>query len=228
MKAGGWCRAGLAITLFLNAAVAVHADSRAGSQQESPAPGYGELPFAAPEPGTYALPGLGRAANGRVLTSDGTTARLHDFLGDRVVLLSLIYTSCNDVNGCPLATFVMSRVRDYLQRDAELRDRVRLISLSFDPAHDTPAVMSEYAASFRRPGDDWLFLTTDSAEDLAPILEAMGQGVASMDTPHGTALAHVLRVYLIDRNRQIRNIYSVSFLHPEILISDIKTVLDTD
>jgi len=37
--------------------------------------------------------------------------------------------------------------------------------------------------------------------------------------------AHVLRVYLIDSNKRIRNIYSVSFLLPDIIVNDIKTII---
>ena len=36
---------------------------------------------------------------------------------------------------------------------------------------------------------------------------------------------HLLRVYLIDLQKQIRNIYSVSFLHPDILMNDLETLL---
>ena len=36
---------------------------------------------------------------------------------------------------------------------------------------------------------------------------------------------HLLRVYLIDRDLQVRNIYSVSFLHPDILMNDLETLL---
>ncbi|MDD1614006.1 MAG: photosynthetic protein synthase I, partial [Methylococcaceae bacterium] len=40
--------------------------------------------------------------------------------------------------------------------------------------------------------------------------------------------SHILRVYLIDKNKQLRNIYSVAFLHPDTLINDIKTLLQTE
>ena len=36
---------------------------------------------------------------------------------------------------------------------------------------------------------------------------------------------HLLRVYLIDRKLRVRNIYSVSFLHPDILMNDVETLL---
>jgi hypothetical protein len=38
-------------------------------------------------------------------------------------------------------------------------------------------------------------------------------------------LSHLLRVYLIDEQRRIRNIYNANFLHPDILVNDLLTVL---
>ena len=38
-------------------------------------------------------------------------------------------------------------------------------------------------------------------------------------------MSHLLRVYLIDQNRWIRNIYSVSFLHADTLANDIRTLI---
>ena len=39
-------------------------------------------------------------------------------------------------------------------------------------------------------------------------------------------ISHVLRVFLIDKSRQVRNIYNTSFLHAETVLSDIRTVLE--
>ena len=38
-------------------------------------------------------------------------------------------------------------------------------------------------------------------------------------------ISHILRVFLIDRDKQIRNIYSISFLHADMLLNDIRTLL---
>jgi cytochrome c peroxidase len=37
-------------------------------------------------------------------------------------------------------------------------------------------------------------------------------------------MSHILRVYLIDADKRIRNIYSPSYLHPDMLYADIRTV----
>jgi cytochrome c peroxidase len=192
------------------------------------APGYADLEFEAPLPGSYQLPPMGDAADGQVLDDEGRALALHDLMGGQVVLLSFIYTTCSDVNGCPLATHVFNRVAGKLAGSKDLAGRVRLISLSFDPDHDTPAVMRAYGAPYRHDGLDWRFLTTSDQADLEPILDGYGQWVIrDLDAdgnPIGT-ISHLLRVYLIDTERRIRNIYSVSYLHADTIESDVRTLL---
>ncbi len=193
------------------------------------APGYSALQFTAPAPGSYSLPSLGPAADGRLLDSIGRETTLHELFDGRIVVLSFIYTRCPDVNGCPLATFVLGRVQSRLTANEALNDKVRLISLSFDPANDSPDVMADYGKGFRRDAVDWRFLTAQSEEALAPVLETYDQAVIRDFDENGKpigSMSHILRVFLIDREKNIRNIYSPSFLHPDILLADILTVND--
>ncbi len=199
-----------------------------GAETQVLAPGWGPLEFAAPAPGSYALPPLNEAADGEVLTSDGSPATLYDFLGDRLVVLSFIYASCSDVNGCPLATAVLHKIESRVLQEPALADRLRLVTLSFDPARDTPEVMRRYGESLRDDGVDWRFLTTASQANLQPILDGYGQTLRRDLDDQGKdlgSISHILRVFLIDRSRRIRNVYSVSFLHGDTLIADVKTLL---
>jgi cytochrome c peroxidase len=203
--------------------------SSATDAADSPlALGYGKLPYEAPPPGSYQLPVLGVAADGAILDSDGNATRLHELMGDKVVLLSFIYSTCDDVNGCPLASSVLHRIKTRLQKQPELAAQLRLLTLSFNPAHDTPAVMKQFGQGFQEPGVDWRFLTAASEAALQPIMENYRQSIQKQRDAAGKftgTFAHVLRVFLIDRDKQIRNIYSVSFLHPDLLINDVKTLL---
>jgi len=192
------------------------------------APGYGELQYDPPAPGTYQLPPLGVAVDGKVLDASGKPASLYEVLGDKLVLMGFIYTHCSDVNGCPLASYVMKQVQAKLRADPALAGQVRLVSLSFDPELDTPGAMREYAHHFRVPEGDWVFLTTASDADLQPILDGYGQFRARYFNPDGSysgSMSHVLRVYLIDRNHAIRNIYSAGYLHADTAINDLRTLL---
>lgn len=191
------------------------------------APGYGRLDFTAPVPGTYALPPIKAAADGRVLTSNGESTTLHELYDGKIVVLSFIYSSCADENGCPLATFVLRQLKARLEQDSALTDTVKLLSLSFDPQRDTPEVMRLHEQAVPDGGTDWDYVTTASAAELNPILAAYGQSLQrepdGKDARAG-AISHVLRVYLIDGQKRIRNIYSVPFLHVDILMADIRTL----
>ena len=191
------------------------------------APGYGQLQYEPPAAGSYLLPPLGTAADGRVIDDTGKPLALYELLGDKYVLLGFIYTHCSDINGCPLATFVMKKVQDRLYQDAELGPQLRLISLSFDPEMDTPKVLRDYAGNFRREGADWHFLTTASEAQLQPILDGYGQWRQKEYDKNGDysgSMSHVLRVYLIDPQRRIRNIYSTGFLDADTVLNDLRTL----
>ena len=77
-------------------------------------------------------------------------------------------------------------------------------------------------------GPEWQFLTTASVEELAPITAGFGQYVNKEYDQQGrptNRFAHILRVFLIDKEGKKRAQYSAGFLHEDSLISDIKTLL---
>ena len=94
--------------------------SMAADEPPPQAPGYGALPYSPPKPGSYTLPSLGEAADGQVLESNGQPATLHQLYAGRMVLLSFIYATCDDANGCPLATMVLHRIQSALKGRPEL------------------------------------------------------------------------------------------------------------
>ena len=192
------------------------------------APGYADLEFTPPKIGTYQLPPMGTAGDGEVLDTSGRAVSLDKYLGDKIVVMSFIYTTCGDVNGCPLATHVLRGLQDRILEQSELKDQVRLLSISFDPGHDTPAVLRDYSEYFKNDKFDWQFLTTASDRELTPLLDTYGQWVIKDYDEQGNYLgtmSHVLRVFLIDQKKRIRNIYSVSFLHVDTVTNDILTLL---
>ena len=190
------------------------------------------LDFDPPRPGTYTLHRIMTAPDGEVLGVDGRAQRLSHFTRGRITLLGFIYTTCIDPDGCPLAYRVFEAVKQAIVATPAVRGRVQLVTLSFDPARDTPAVMGRYAGS-RVTGEGvgvrWYFLTTRSARELMPLVEGFGQDVRhTIDRSSGTPrreLSHVLKVFLIDPAGFVREIYSSTFLHPRTVLNDIETLL---
>ena len=206
----------------------VSAGHEAVAQDDILAPGWKNLSYTPPAVGSYQLPPITEASNGTVLLEDGTESRLFDLMGDRVVLFSFIYTRCNDINGCPLANAVFHKLQAKLQERPEIAQATRLLSMSFDPERDTPEVMKEFGQGLGGNGVDWQFLTAQDRDTLQPILGDYGQYTIREYDESGEYtgdFAHMLRVFLIDRELRIRNIYSVAFLHADILINDLETLL---
>lgn len=189
------------------------------------------LGFVPPRPGSYQLHRIMAAPDGAVLESDGSAHRLSEFTRGKVTLFSFIYTYCTDAKGCPLAYETLHSLRKSIATDAALQGKVRFVSMSFDPRNDTPHTMRLYGDAEMRDqrAVRWHFLTTRSGRELAPLLDGFGQDVSVADEqPAGQrvpVLSHMLKVYLIDGQGRVREIYSTSFLHPTILLNDIKTLL---
>lgn len=220
---------GLIFACFSLFSEAVATDKFPVNLQIPLASGYGVLPYELPAAGTYALPPLGVAHDGQVLDSAGQRISLHEVFGGQYILLSFIYSTCNDVNGCPLSSHVSYQLKAEMRQNALLADNFKLVSISFDPQRDTPAVMKLYAENFKYAGKagDWQFLTTDSVASLAPILDSYKQDIQreySLDGQQTTDFSHILRVFLIDPEHKIRNIYSVRFLHKDAVLNDIETL----
>ena len=187
--------------------------------------------FVPPAPGTYKLEHIMRAPDGEVLDSDGSVHRLAEFSTGKITLFSFIYTYCTDARGCPLAYQTLRALKKRVAQDPALHGKVRFVSMSFDPQFDTPQAMRSYGGMDVRDtgGVRWHFLTTASSRQLVPLLDGFGQDV-SVATPQTLdqrvpTLSHMLKVYLLDAGGSVREIYSTSFLHQQVLENDIKTLL---
>lgn len=185
--------------------------------------------YDAPVPGSYRLPIVMRAADGDVLDANGRPLHLNQLTHGRVTVMSFIYTRCASANACPMATGVLMQIHRLTADDAALAKNLRLVSMSFDPSNDTPQRMSAYSgiAETGKRAAEWRFITTASQEKLKPILAAYGQAVDRKKNPNDPTgpLNHTLRVFLLDRDGNIRNIYSSGTLDVRLVLADIKTLL---
>lgn len=190
--------------------------------------GYGKLAFEVPVAGTYKLNPLGIAGNGNVLTISNSEMDLYDLYDNKIVLLGFVYLSCDDVNGCPLTTFVMGQIKSEIDQISDFNDNIHMLSLSFDPQRDTPSALKKTSMHTGSDEKTWSLITTKNQHSLDPILNKYSQPIQKIYDKNGKStgkINHILRVFLIDKNKRIRNIYTNSFLHKDIVLSDIKTLL---
>jgi protein SCO1/2 len=182
-----------------------------------------------PAPGSYSLPVIKPAADGALLDSNNKSVNLRDLTRGRVTVLSFIYTRCAAPKACPYATDVLNQIHDLSVNDKTLAKSMRLVSLSFDPEYDTPQRLANYSENVRdqKSGCEWSFATAKSRAELESILAAYDQAVDKRTNPADPQgpLYHTLRVFLIDREGRIRNIYSSGTLDPRLVVADVKTLL---
>ena len=189
----------------------------------------GEPPalFDLPEAGTYELPVIDRVGQHELLSSEGKPAPLLGLAPDDCALVAFVYLSCTDANGCPLSLATLQRTDRALAADPKLKDRVSLVTVSFDPAHDGPAQMAGLRHHMA-PKGDWRFLTAADATALAPVLADYGQDAVPVLTEDGREtglMRHVVKVFLVDGQGGIRNIYSTGYLDHRVLLLDVETLL---
>jgi len=151
------------------AAAAAHAHSPG---KGGAVPASSQTPAAAPAPsGKGTRDPRAYFTDLELLTQDGRKVRFFsDMLAERTVLINVIYTTCKDA--CPLITRKLVEVRSLVGE--RFGKDVYFISLSSDPANDTPKALRDFA---REQGVDlsgWTLLT-GNPKNVAHILKKLGQ-----------------------------------------------------
>jgi len=186
------------------------------------------MEFNPPPPGTYTLQKIQPISDALLLDGTGHTVKLSVLTQGKITLLTFFYTYCVDPLGCPFAHTTLAHLRDRVAGDRALEGRVRFVSVSLDPTHDTPAAIANYGREFAiDPNFEWRFLTARRVPELLPVLDDFGQDVSVDIDEHGRAtrtLHHMLKMFLIDAQGEVREIYTLAFLQPQVMFNDIKTL----
>jgi protein SCO1/2 len=145
-------------------------------------------------------PVLGTVPGFALTERSGSAVRASDLEGS-VWIAGFIFTRCPDV--CPLLTARMADLQKALAGTGS--DRVRLVSFSVDPTHDTPEVLRGYA---ERAGakDGWLFVT-GPRDAVASLLKDGFHVAFADDGPPSSPITHSDRLVLVDRTLRIRGYY---------------------
>lgn len=182
-----------------------------------------------PASGSYVLQRIQKVPEAMLLDEAAAAVKLSAYTRGAVTALGFFYGHCADPTGCPVTWSVFEATRDAARRDPLLATRLRLVFVSLDPERDRPAAMRLLAAEEKggEGGAPWLFLTSASEGDIAPLLRVMGQDVGHEIDAAGRrtgVVDHMLKVFLIDPEGWVREIYSTAFLTPESLLNDARTL----
>lgn len=163
---------------------------------------------------------VGDAVPTVALTSQsGQPASLADWKGAAGVV-TFIYTRCPLPDFCPLMDTRFGEIQAAARADQALAGKVKLLSVSFDPAVDTPAVLTAHAAKVGA-GPAWHFATAPPA-----IVDRFAAefGVNVIREADGS-ITHNLRTAVIGPDARVATIYSGNDWTAEQVVADLRRAL---
>jgi protein SCO1 len=145
--------------------------------------------------------------NFALVNQNGESIHLADYHG-KVLLVTFIYTRCPLPDFCPRMNENFRAVQKLLQDTPGATQRTEFLSISFDPGHDTPAVLKHYASLYKKsaPGEksfDWQF-AAPSVEDLPEIAQFFGL----VYRPEQAQIVHSLSTTVIGPDGKVEKWYS--------------------
>ena len=157
-------------------------------------------------------PLLGRVPDFELTERSGKTVSRAQLAG-RPWIAGFIFTRCGGI--CPALSTKMARLQQELGPIGG--EPIQMVSISVDPTHDTPAVLSEYARRFGADPHRWLFLTGPRPEVYRLVHDGFKLMMVELTPEQQNAgdepIAHSDRLVLVDGALRIRGYYRGSEQH---------------
>jgi protein SCO1/2 len=138
-------------------------------------------------------------------------------------LVTFIYTRCPLPTFCPAMNRQFASIQKSLAADPALSGRLKLVTITFDPEHDTPAVLKGFAASLGADPGVWTWLTGDrvTTDRLAAKfgVSVIREGQSAADVLHN------LRTTLVDGSGRVVTIYPGSDWTSAAVLADVRELL---
>lgn len=154
----------------------------------------------------------------------GAARSLHDSPSPRATLVTFIFTRCSMMEFCPRMSLKFQEVRQALDA-SPAGQRIELISITLDPAHDSPDALATYATTFDAQVGRWTFARCEP-EVLAGMQSQFG--VRATPTGPGGAIEHNLITALIAPDRQLRRIWEGNGWATEEIVAAAQAVLTSN
>jgi protein SCO1/2 len=149
----------------------------------------------------------------------GTAHALSDWRG-RIVAVTFIYTRCPLPDFCPALDRHFRAVQHEVLSDPVMRDRVALLSISFDPAFDTPQVLAAHARKVEADPRVWHFATGDQAS-VALFASRFGVSIFR-EGATGADLTHNLRTAVIASDGTVSSVLNGTDWTPSDLMNALR------
>jgi len=158
--------------------------------------------------------------DGAFVDQGGQQRRFRTFKGSPAVM-TFIYTKCPLPTFCPLMDRHFAALQTSLKSDPSL-NAVRLITISFDPITDTPAVLREHAKRLNADLARWTFLTGDR-DEIDRFAARFGVSI-SRAMNDARDITHNLRTVVIDADGRIVKVYTGNDWSPDQVLADLKSL----
>ncbi len=149
----------------------------------------------------------------------GATRRLSDWRG-RALAVTFVYTRCPLPDFCPAMDHQFAVLQKAITADAHLHDRTHLVSVSFDPAHDTAAVVRRHAEALGADPGLWSYLTGSQAA-IDQLTSRFGVS-AMQERDAGETFTHNLRTAIVDPRGHLVKIYTGNDWTPNAVLNDLR------
>ena len=179
-----------------------------------------EAPMPAASSGFELLKAGEAVPDGAFVDQDGRKRSFGAFKGAPVVM-TFIYTRCPLPTFCPLMDRHFAVLQKSLSEDASLK-RVHLVTVSFDPATDTPPVLKRHAKTLNADLTRWTFLTGDR-DNVDQFASRFGVSVTrAMNDPRD--ITHNLRTAIVGADGRLVKVYTGNDWSPEQVLADLKNL----
>ena len=150
---------------------------------------------------------------------EGRVRRLSDWRG-RALAVTFVYARCPVPDFCPLMDRHFADLQRAIADDPGLRERAHLVSVSFDPSHDTPAVIATHAGARGADPRIWSYLT-GSREAIDHLTSRFGVStIDERDTAR--TITHNLRTAIVDPRGRLVKIYSGNEWRVTDVLADLR------
>ncbi len=173
---------------------------------------------------------IGKEVPDLTLTNqDGKRISMKDFRG-KALALTFIYARCPLPDYCIRMSMHFSDVANQLKSDAELKDKVRLLSISFDPENDTPEKLRQYGAGYlgnQNPPDFSIWqLAVGNDTEVRKIADFFGLDY-TVDQSNKTQIIHNLRTAVISPDGKVTKIFAGNEWTPKQLIDELRSASES-
>ncbi len=159
----------------------------------------------------------------RLTDQDGKSFSFNDFRG-KAFAVTFIYARCPLPDYCIRMSTAFSDLAIELNKDPELKDKIRLVSISFDPANDTPEKLRSYGTGYLGHGAKPDFtvwrLAVGADAEVRKVADFFGLHY-EVDPNDKTQFVHSLRTAVISPEGKVTKVLPGS----EWTAADLKTEL---